>query len=108
MTALIIPDGLEPLGAWGPHTPGWVDANVNDKIAWALEHIPRARDALRAEFYQLELGEHRAAFARVRYYARNASGSKYQDPATGVAALEPEPVIVPLDKLPLAHLLRAA
>lgn len=98
---MTIPDGLEPIATWGPHAPGWADANVNEKIAWAEQHIDRARDALRAEFYALDDGP----VARVRYYARNADGRKHHDPVTRQPALEPERVIVPLSELPPAHLL---
>lgn len=97
-----IPEGLEPLARWGPHTPGWVDANVYEKIAWAKAHIDRVDDALSAAFYQTPDGP----VALVRYFRRDASGHKYHDPASGRPALEPEPVIVPLTELPPAHLLR--
>jgi len=90
-----IPEGLEPLAAWGPHTPGWVDRNVYEKIEWAKAHIARAAEALRAEFYQTPDGP----VALVRYYARHPV---YPG---GPRALEPEPVVVPLAELPPAHLL---
>lgn len=94
MTALI-PEGLEPLAVWGPHTPGWIDSNVYEKIEWAKAHVPDAGNALRAEFYLVD-GK---PFARVRYFKR--------DPVYpgGPRALEP-PVIVPLDELPPPHLLK--
>lgn len=101
MTAELVPEGAEPLGAWGPHTPGWAVGNVYEKIAWAREHIDRAGDALRAEFYMTPDGP----VALVRYFARNADGRKYLDPATGRPALEREPIAVPLHELPPAHLL---
>jgi len=97
-----IPDGLEPVAAWGPHTPHWVDANVNEKIAWVKQHIPRHQDALNGTFYLID-GK---PVMLVRYFARNNDGRKYHDPASGRPALEPGPVIVPLSGLPPAHLLR--
>ena len=61
------------------------------------------QDALNGTFYLID-GK---PVILVRYFARNADGRKYHDPASGRPALEPEPVIVPLDELPPAHLLRA-
>ena len=101
MTTLAVPEGLEPLAAWGPHTPGWVDSNVDEKIEWARQHIDRVAEALRAEFYLTPDGP----VALVRYFKRNAEGFKYHDPHRDGPAVE-EPVIVPLDELPPAHLLK--
>ena len=102
MADVTIPDGLEPIATWGPHAPHWVDANVYEKIAWATQHIDQADNAIRAEFYLID-GK---PVALVRYFARNANGRKYLDLASGRPALEPHPVIVPLDELPPAHLLK--
>jgi len=69
-----------------------------------IVHIPRHEDALNGTFYLTPDGP----VALVRYFARNADGRKYLDLASGRPALEPQPVIVPLDALPPAHLLRTA
>ena len=97
MSAPVIPEGLEPLAVWGPHTPGWAGGNVMEKIEWAKAHIPNAKNALRAELYQTPDGP----VALMRYFAPNPI---YPG---GPRALEP-PVVVPLAELPPAHLLRAA
>lgn len=99
-----IPEGLEPLAVWDAGAPGWVDANVAEKIAWATAHIERVNDTYRVEFHRLEIGGRSAPLAVVHRYKRNADGYKYQDPETDSIATEP-PVIVPLAEPPPAHLL---
>lgn len=101
--AAAIPDGLEPLGAWDAG-PGWADAFVDEKIAWARQNIPRVNDTYRVEFFVTDM-----PFAIAYRYAVNAEGRKYAIAeysfvADGEPAREP-PVIVPLDELPPAHLL---
>lgn len=95
MTALSIPEGLEPVGAWDAG-PGWVDEHVDEKIAWARDHIDRVNDTYRVEFYAT-----RPPLAVVHRFAVNAEGRKYK-PAT-----EP-PAVEPLDELPPERLLRPA
>jgi hypothetical protein len=99
VSAVVIPEGLEPLAVWDAREPSWVGEHWREKIAWAKEHIGRTEDTHRIDFCLLD-----APFAVVHRYARNGDGYKHNGPG-GKIATEP-PVIVPLDGLPPAHLLR--
>jgi hypothetical protein len=109
MTAIAIPEGLEPLAVWdvrerlGPWrewTNGGEETSDSvDAVLWAIANTGPARDIYRIEFHLID-----APFAVVYRYKRNGDGFKYQDPETDSIATEP-PVIVPLAELPPAHLL---
>jgi hypothetical protein len=97
-----VPEDLKPLGVWDATLPGWpADAHWSDRIAWAQDHVERSADTYRVEFYVLD-----TPFAVVRRFALNAGGFKHNGP-DGEIAKEP-PVLVPLDELPPAHLLRTS
>lgn len=101
MTAAI-PEGLEPVGVWDAG-PGWVDDLVNERIAWARQHIERVNDTWRVEFYA------DPPRAIVHRFKVNAEGRKYaighQSFITNGEPAREEPVIVPLAALPPARLL---
>lgn len=103
MTAALVPDGLEPLGVWDARD-SWVDDLVNERIAWAREHIPRVNDTYRAEFYLLD-----SPIAILYRYAVNTEGRKYALARSEfIADVEPAtepPVVQILGGLPPAHLL---
>ena len=99
MDDVTIPDGLEPVAVWDTGYR-WCDDDVNEKIAWARQHIDRVNDTWKVEFYATE-----PPHAIVHRFKRNDNGRKHVDPLTGNIACDP-PVIVPLGELPPAHLLR--
>ena len=100
MTALI-PEGLEPLAVWDSVSEYGFAAVTVARGEWARRHLGDPAFIYRVEIYLLD-----SPFAVVHSYARNANGYKYHDPdEDGPAKLEP--VVVPLDELPPAHLLKA-
>ena len=103
MAVSVIPEGLEPLAVWDAG-PGWVDGLVDERIAWARQHILRVNDTYRVEFYLID-----APFAVVHRFKLDANGRKYalgeySFISDGEPARE-EPVVVPLGGLPPARLL---
>lgn len=103
MSAVVIPEDLEPLAVWDGHArdwaQGWSDEQLLQLDDWLQGNLGlRGRYARRVEVYLLD-----TPFAVVTAYKRNADGFKYQE--SGRITLEP-PVIVPLAELPPEHLLR--
>lgn len=103
MTALAVPEGLEPLAVWDAkdRPPGWTSAHTRDMCRWIAVHLGLNTSYIeRIEIYVLD-----GPFAAIHQFDQTADGHKYHDPATdGPARLEP--VFVPLAELPPAHLLR--
>lgn len=99
VTAVVIPEGLEPLAAWDARDSSWAFGPYAERAGWVKQHLGDPRYVYRAEFYVHDTG-----FAVVHSYARNADGRKHDRP-DGKIATEP-PVIVPLAELPPERLLR--
>jgi hypothetical protein len=68
---------------------------------WAREHVPRAEDTVRIDFYLLD-----GPFAVVHRVALNEHGSPFDDPATCGIAME-GPGVLALAELPPECLLGA-
>lgn len=104
MSALAIPEGLEPLADFDPREwpCRYSDGEMQQIVWWMQKHLTEyARYADRVEIYMLD-----APFAVVHRYARDGDGFKYALEPGGPPATD-EPVIVPLTELPPEHLLRA-
>lgn len=93
MSALVIPEGLEPLAVWDvrgdrgpwmrravPGTPG--ATRMIEAAQWVCRNITPAASVYRVDFYLLD------------------------GPFAVVYCFEAEPVIMPLDGLPPEHLLK--
>jgi hypothetical protein len=89
----------EPLAVWDTRTATWFTWAFSERTHWATEHLQRARDTYRAEFYLMD-----APFAVLYRYARNSDGKLYEDPDTGHLVSE-TPVTQMLDELPPKRLL---
>lgn len=101
MTALAVPEGLEPLAVWDTRERAWLDDHDRwvERIEWAKANIPDAGSTYRVEFALLD-----APFAIVYRHARNDEGRVIFDVIANGPATDP-PVIVPLTELPAARLL---
>jgi len=91
---------VAPLAVWDANAPGYFRSPLREEaFAWAIAHAGADEDTHRVEFFLADV-----PFARVFRYARDESGRRYLDPATGSPA-EVAPTDVVLGELPPEHLM---